>query len=94
MIREILKWIGIVLGSLIGLLVLAFIVLYAIGSAKWNRIRGNFHDVPVEMIAIPIDRPPTQGCVPLQARAHVFRPLSAILRCKSVARPDRACVFA
>ena len=56
MIRKILKWIGIVLGSLIGLLVLAFITLYIIGSAKWNRIRGNVYDVPVEMIPIPSDQ--------------------------------------
>jgi hypothetical protein len=35
MIRKILKWIGIVLGSLIGLLVLAFTVLYIIGTVKW-----------------------------------------------------------
>ncbi len=35
MIRKILKWIGIVLGSLIGLLVLAFTVLYIIGMVKW-----------------------------------------------------------
>jgi len=54
MIRKILKWIGIVLGSLVGLLVLAFIVLYIIGGAKWNRIRGNY-DVPIETILIPTD---------------------------------------
>jgi hypothetical protein len=55
MIRKILKWIGIVLGSLVGLLVLAFIVLYMIGGAKWNRIRCNY-DVPVETIIVPTDR--------------------------------------
>ena len=55
MIRKILKWIGIVLGSLIGLLVLAFAVLYIIGSAKWNQIHGN-HNVPVETIPIPTDQ--------------------------------------
>jgi hypothetical protein len=46
MIRKILKWIGIVLGSLAGLLMLAFIFLYVIGGAKWNRIRWN-HDFPI-----------------------------------------------
>jgi cytochrome c553 len=56
MIRKILKRIGIVLGSLIGLLVLAFAVLYIIGSARWNRVRGNDHDVPVETISIPTDQ--------------------------------------
>jgi cytochrome c553 len=55
MIRKILKWIGIVLGSLIGLLVLAFIVLYIIGSAKWNKHHGKY-DVPVETITIPTDQ--------------------------------------
>ena len=54
MIRKTLKWIGIVFGSLIGLLVLALIVLYLIGSAQWNRLHGQY-DVPVEMIAIPTD---------------------------------------
>jgi mono/diheme cytochrome c family protein len=54
MIRKILKWIGIVLGSLIGLLLLAFAVLYIIGSAKWNKLHGNY-DAPVETIPIPTD---------------------------------------
>jgi len=55
MIRKILKWIGIVLGSLVGLLVLAFVTLYLIGGAKWNRIRWNY-DVPVETIIVPTDQ--------------------------------------
>jgi cytochrome c553 len=55
MIRKILKWIGIVLGSLIGLLVLTFVVLYIIGSAKWNKLHGNY-DVTVETIPIPTDQ--------------------------------------
>lgn len=54
MIRKILKWIGIVLGSLIGLLVLAFILLYISGTVKWNRLHGKY-DVPVETITIPTD---------------------------------------
>jgi len=54
MIRKILKWIGIVLGSLVGLLVLAFVVLYIIGSVKWNKLHGKY-DVPVETITIPTD---------------------------------------
>jgi mono/diheme cytochrome c family protein len=56
MIRKILKWIGIGLGSLIGSLVLAFIVFYTIGNAKWNRIRGSIYDVSIEMITIPADQ--------------------------------------
>jgi len=54
MIRKIIKWIGIVLGSLVGLLVLAFLVLYIIGSVKWNKMHGQY-DVPVETITIPTD---------------------------------------
>jgi mono/diheme cytochrome c family protein len=55
MIRKILKWRGIVLGSSVGLLVLAFVVLYIIGSAKWNKLHGNY-DVPAETIPIPTDQ--------------------------------------
>ena len=55
MIRKILKWIGIVLGSLIGLLILAFAVLYIIGTVKWNKMHGQY-DVPVETITIPTDQ--------------------------------------
>jgi len=54
MIRKIFKWIGIVLGSLIGLLLLAFVVLYTIGTVKWNKIHGQY-DVPVETITVPTD---------------------------------------
>jgi len=55
MLRKIFKWIGIVLGSLIGLLVLAFVVLYIAGSVKWNKLHGQY-DVPVETITIPTDQ--------------------------------------
>ncbi len=56
MIRKIFKWIGIVLGSLIGLLILAFAVLYTIGSVKWNGSREKNYEVPVEKISIPTDQ--------------------------------------
>ena len=55
MIRKIFKWIGIVLGSLIGLLVLAFVVLYTIGTVKWNKMHGPY-DLPVEAISVPTDQ--------------------------------------
>src|SRR6187551_3112156 len=55
MIRKTLKWIGIVLGSLTGLLILAFAVLYVIGTVEWNRLHGQY-DVPVETITIPTDQ--------------------------------------
>ena len=54
MIRQIFKWVGIVLGSLVGLLVLAFVLLYIIGSVEWSRMHGKY-DVPVETITIPTD---------------------------------------
>ena len=47
--KNILKWIGIVLGGLVGLLVLAIVVLYVIGSARLNKT----HEIQVENIAIP-----------------------------------------
>jgi mono/diheme cytochrome c family protein len=55
MIRKIFKWIAIVLGSLIGLLVLAFVVLYTIGTVKWNKMHGPY-DLPVEAISVPTDQ--------------------------------------
>ena len=55
MIRKILKWIGIVLGSLVGLLLLTFAVLYVIGSIQWNKLHGKY-DVPAETIPIPTDQ--------------------------------------
>lgn len=51
MTRKILKWIGIILGSLIGLLAVAFVVLMLIGGAQVNRK----YDIPVKMIPIPTD---------------------------------------
>ncbi len=56
MIRKILKWIGIVLGGLIGLLVLAFAVLYIVGSVKWNGFREKDYEVPVGKLSIPTDQ--------------------------------------
>ena len=56
MIRKILKWIGIMLGSLVGLLVVAFLVLYTIGTVKWNSMRGKDYEVSVEKISIPTDQ--------------------------------------
>ena len=54
MIRKILKWIGILLGSLIGVLVLAFAVLYVLGTVQWNRLHGTY-DVSAESISISAD---------------------------------------
>jgi len=49
--KKILKWIGIVLGGLVGLLVLAAVALYASGSTRLNKT----HDIQVQAIAIPSD---------------------------------------
>ena len=48
--KKFLKWTGIVLGSLIGLVLLAGFVLYPIGMEKLTR---SYPDVQVETIAIP-----------------------------------------
>lgn len=52
MIRKILKWTGIVLGSLIGLLAVAATVLYVIGSARL----GKTYNFQAEVVAIPSDQ--------------------------------------
>jgi cytochrome c553 len=49
--KKALKWIGIVLGGLVGLLVLALVVLYVIGSNRLNKS----YDIQVETIAISND---------------------------------------
>jgi mono/diheme cytochrome c family protein len=51
MFKKVLKWIGVILGGLVGLLALAFIVLYLLGSARLNKK----YDVPVEAINVPTD---------------------------------------
>ena len=55
MVGKILKWIDIVLGSLIGLLILILAVLYVNGTVKWNKLHRNY-DVPAETISIPMDQ--------------------------------------
>jgi cytochrome c553 len=50
-IKKVLKWIGIILGSLVGLLVLAAAVLYMIGSSKINKE----YQVPIKAIPVPAD---------------------------------------
>jgi mono/diheme cytochrome c family protein len=48
---KVLKWIGIILVGLVGLLVLAGVVLYQMGSSKLNKK----YDVPVEAVTVPAD---------------------------------------
>jgi cytochrome c553 len=49
--KKVLKWIGIILGGLVGLLALALVVLYFIGSSRLNRS----YDISVESVDIPTD---------------------------------------
>jgi mono/diheme cytochrome c family protein len=49
--KKVLKWLGIVLGSLVALLVVAAAVLYILGSARLNKT----YDIQPEAIAIPTD---------------------------------------
>ena len=49
--RKIFKWIGIVLGSLVGLILVAVVVLYFIGNARLNKA----YDFPSSNIVVPTD---------------------------------------
>lgn len=49
--KKVLRWIGIVLGSLIGLLLIAGVVLYLMGNARLNKV----YDFPPSNIVIPTD---------------------------------------
>lgn len=51
MFKKVLKCIGVVLVSLVGLLALAALVLYLIGTSKLNKK----YEVPVEAISVPTD---------------------------------------
>jgi len=51
MFKKVLKWIGIVLGGLVGLLVLAALVLYLLGTSQLDKK----YDVPVKAINVPAD---------------------------------------
>ncbi|MEJ2600168.1 MAG: c-type cytochrome [Anaerolineales bacterium] len=49
--KKVLKWIGIVLGGLVALLLVAAVVLYILGSARLNKT----YDIQPEAITIPTD---------------------------------------
>ena len=49
--KRFLKWVGIVVGGLIGLLIVAMLVLYGVGQARLNKK----YDVPVQMVEVPVD---------------------------------------
>jgi mono/diheme cytochrome c family protein len=50
-VKKFFKWIGIVLGSLVGLVFIASIVLFLIGNARLNKT----YDFPPSNIAVPTD---------------------------------------
>ena len=54
--KRILILIGKIVGGLVGLLLLAFAVLYIIGSVKWNGIREKDYEISVEKLSIPTDQ--------------------------------------
>ena len=49
--KKVFKWIGIVLGSLIGLVLLAGVVMYFIGESRLNKV----YDIPPSNLTIPTD---------------------------------------
>jgi cytochrome c553 len=49
-VKKVLKWIGIILGGLVGLVLVAAAVVIAIGSA---RVGADLSDAPVEMVDVP-----------------------------------------
>jgi cytochrome c553 len=49
--KKVLKWVGIVLGGLVALLVVAAVVLYILGSGRLNKT----YDIQPEAITIPTD---------------------------------------
>lgn len=49
--KTVFKWLGIVLGSLIGLVLVAGVVLYVIGNARLNKT----YDIPPSNITLPTD---------------------------------------
>ena len=49
--KRLFKWIGIIVGGLLGLLILAGVIFYFIGGAKLSKK----YDVPVETVSIPTD---------------------------------------
>jgi mono/diheme cytochrome c family protein len=49
--RKVFKWIGIVLGSLVGVILLAGVVMYFMGEARFNKV----YDIPPSDLTLPTD---------------------------------------
>lgn len=61
--KTLLKWVGIVLGALAGLVAIASVVIYSRSQARLSRI----YDVPEEAVAIPMD------VASLERGRHIFQ---------------------
>lgn len=51
MVRKVMRWSGMILGSLAGLVVLTAIILYFVGGIMWKKVYENY-DIPVESVNI------------------------------------------
>ena len=71
MIRKILKWIGIVVGSLVALLVVAVLVLLLLGSRRVNKN----YDIQVASIPIPTD------AVAIERGRHIVETIGLCSEC-------------
>ena len=49
--KQIFKWIGIMLGSLIGILLLAGVILFFMGNVRLNKV----YDIPPSNLVLPTD---------------------------------------
>lgn len=61
--KKFLKWVGIVLGGLAGLLIISLVVIYSKTQARLTRV----YDLPAETVAIPED------AASLEDGRHIFR---------------------
>ena len=52
--RKILKWLGILIGSLLGILVLALGFLFVVGMVRWDQEYENYN-VDISALSIPTD---------------------------------------
>ena len=52
--RKILKWLGILIGSLLGFLVLALVFLFVVGMVRWDQEYENYN-VDISALSIPTD---------------------------------------
>ena len=51
MLRKVLKWVGIGIDGLLGMIVIALAILYFLGGLKVNKV----YDIPAAAITVPTD---------------------------------------